>query len=68
MYDSLIILLDHFPSQSAVRFFRSSDMRQSKSQGRLLIESARRWAKELKEDQLAKVLFAAIIIGGSTLN
>lgn len=67
MFDAFITLLDHFPTQSALKFFRSTEVRENKSTGRLIVESGRRWAKELKEDQLAKVLFAAIAIGGSSL-
>ena len=67
LYDRLIELVEHFESPSAVQFFRSTDARSEKSKQRALLESGRDWAKQLKEDDLARVIFASIVIGGGTL-
>ena len=48
-------------------FFRSTDARKDSSKARALIESARHWNKEMPEQNFARVLYAAIILGGSTL-
>ena len=68
MYDHLGELVKHFESPSAVKFFRSTDARSENSKPRALLESGRDWANQMKEDELARVLFASIIIGGGTLH
>ncbi len=68
MYDHLNELVKHFEAPSAVKFFRSTNARLEKSKPHLLLESGRDWANQMKEDDLARVLFASIIIGGGTLH
>ena len=68
LYDHLGELVEHFESLSAVQFFRSTNARSENSKPRTLLESGRDWAHQMKEENLAKVIFASIIIGGNTLN
>ena len=68
LYDHLIELLEDFESPSAIKYFQSKDARASKSLARDLLESGQGWAHQLKEDNLARVLFASIIIGGQDLS
>ena len=64
----LLDLYEDFDTPSAVAYFKSMEDQQDESNARLLIESARDWTGEMKEDQIAKVLFAALLIGGKTLS
>ena len=48
--------------------FRSADAKQSNSLTRVFVESAVDYFACLTEDSPAKVLFAAITLGGSTLS
>ena len=68
MHTALLELVEHFDSPSAVNFFRSTDARAKNSIARVLLESGREWAHDLKEAELVKVIFAAIVIGGETLH
>ena len=68
MYDHLVELCKHFETPSAVQFFRSPGARESQSRARNLVEAGRGWIRELKEEDAARVLFAAIVLGGATLS
>ena len=68
MHACLLELVEHFDSPGAIKFFRSADARAPNSIARALLESGREWVHQLKEDDLTKVLFAAIVIGGDTLH
>ena len=68
MHACLLELVEHFDSPSAIEFFRSADARAQNSIARALLESGRDWVHQLKEDDLARVLFIAIVIGGDTLH
>ena len=67
LYDHLTTLVKHFETPSAVTFFRSTEAKQNQSKARNMVESGVRFANQMQEDNLARVIFAAIIIGGSTL-
>lgn len=68
VYSCLLDLCGHFDNPSAVDFFKSEAARKQNTQARILIESASDWTDEMKEDELAKVLFAALVLGGDTLS
>ena len=68
MHAALLELVEHFDSPSAVNYFRSGDAREKASIARNLLESGREWVHQLKEAELAKLLFAAIVNGGDTLH
>ena len=67
LYDHLMELVPHFESASALAYFRSPQAREASSTPRNLINCGRGWVMELTEVDLARVLFAAIALGGSTL-
>lgn len=56
-----------FGTRSAIDHFRSDEARQPDSTARAMVESGRRYVKLFKPEQLARVVFAAIVIGGKTL-
>jgi hypothetical protein len=56
-----------FGTLSAIDYFRSDDARQPDSTARAMVESGRRYIKHFKPEVLARVVFAAIVIGGKTL-
>ena len=68
LYDHLRELLEHFENPSALAFFKSPEAREGKSKARTMVESGRNWSRELPEIDLARVLYASIALGGSTLN
>jgi len=68
MHACLLELVEHFESLSAIKLFRSTDARAKDSMARALLESGRDWAHQLNEFDLARVLFASIIIGAGTLH
>ena len=68
MYDHLVELCQDFETPSAVQFFRSPGARESQSRARNLVEAGQGWIRELKEEDAARVLFAAIVLGGATLS
>lgn len=67
MFDHCRQLLNHFDSPSAVAYLKSGEARNPKSKARTLIESARDWITQLKSVDCARILFAAIMLGGTTL-
>ena len=67
LYFNLNQLVDHFETPSAVEYFKSEEARKQDSKARLLIESGRDWILDMKDVVTAKVLFAAILLGGKTL-
>ena len=67
MYDHLYNLQEYFETPSALKFFRSNEARKEPSKARSLVESGLGWAKEMPEESLARILYAAIVLGGSTL-
>jgi hypothetical protein len=67
MYTHLLELVEHLDSSSAMEFFKSEGAREPSSKARALIESGQDWVREFSEVDLAKVLFAALGLGGSTL-
>ena len=67
MYDHLCELLKYFETPSALKFLKSNEARKENSKARSLVESGLGWAKEMKEEDLAIVIYAAIILGGTTL-
>ncbi len=67
LYDHLTTLVKHFESPSAVTFFRSTEAKQKPSRACDMVESGVRFANQITEDNLARVIFAAILLGGSTL-
>ena len=67
MYMHLLQLVEHFDAPTAMDFFKSEEARVQSSKARALVESAHGWIGELSEVNLARVLFAAVGLGGSTL-
>ena len=67
LYDHLTILVKHFETPSAVTFFKSTEAKQKPSRARDMVESGVRFANQIPEENLARVIFAAILLGGSTL-
>ena len=67
LYSHLMDLLPHFESESAFAYFRSPEAREASSTARSLIDCGRAWVKELSEVDLARILFVAIALGGTTL-
>ena len=67
LYDHLSNLVMHFETPSAVTFFRSTEAKQKPSRARDTVESGVRFANQIQEENLARVIFAAILLGGSTL-
>ena len=67
LYDPLTTLVKHFETPSAVTFFRSTEAKQKPSRARDMVESGVRFANQIQEENLARVIFAAILLGGSTL-
>ena len=67
LYFMLDTLSEHFDKPNTVAFFRSEEARAVTSKARRMVEAGRPWSEEMNEDTLAKVIFAAIIIGGKTL-
>ena len=68
MYDHLCELQKYFETPSALKFLKSNDSRKQNSKARSLVESGLAWAKEMKEEDLSCVIYAAIILGGTTLD
>ena len=68
LYDHLTTLVMHFETPSAVTFFRSTEAKQKPSRARDMVESGVRFANQIPEDNLARVIFAAILLGESTLS
>ena len=68
LYDHLTNLVMHFETPSAVTFFRSTEAKQKPSRARDMVESGVRFANQIQEDNLARVIFVAILLGGSTLS
>ena len=64
---ALIDLVEHFGTPSAVNFFKSTEARKEGSKARKLVESGREWIKERPEEEQARIVFAAILLGGKTL-
>ena len=65
--EHLFILEKHFGTQSAVEYFKSEEAREQYSRTRAMVESGRKSIQDMTPDQLARVVFAAIVIGGKTL-
>ena len=57
-----------FETKSAFEFFKSAAARAPNSQARVLIENGRSWIQEMLEVELARLLFAALALGGTTLS
>ncbi len=64
LYVHLMELVDYFDTSSALKFFKSEEARAQNSKARALVGNGAEWAAELSEHQLAKLLFAAIALGG----
>ena len=65
--DHLFNLEKHFGTQSAIEYFKSEEARAQYSRTRAMVESGRKSIQDMSPDQLARVVFAAIVIGGKTL-
>ena len=65
--EHLFNLEQHFGTQSAVEYFKSEEAREQYSRTRAMVESGRKSIQDMSPDQLARVVFAAIVIGGKTL-
>ena len=63
----LMELLEHFETASALTYFRSDEARKEGSKARTLIECGKEWLADLREVDLARILFGAIGLGGQTL-
>jgi hypothetical protein len=68
MLTHLYNLEERFGTLSAVDYFKSEEARQSDSKARDMVESGRKSVMDFEPDQLARVVFAAIVIGGKTLH
>ena len=67
MYFHLHNLVEYFGDFSAVSFFRSDLSRNQGSKARQIVESGSAWLTEMKEEEVAGVLFVAILLGEKTL-
>ena len=67
LYDHLSSLVEHFETPSAVNFFKSTEAKQKPIRARDMVESGVRFANQIQEENLARGIFAAILLGGSTL-
>ena len=65
--DHLFSLEKHFATRSAIEWLKSQEARKPDSRTRAMVESGRKSIQDMTPDQLARVVFAAIIIGGKTL-
>ena len=65
--DHLFNLEKHFGTQSAIKYFKSEEVRSQCNRTRAMVESGRKSIQDMSPDQLARVVFAAIVIGGKTL-
>ena len=67
LVDHLFNLEKHFGTQSAIKYFKSEEARAQCSRTRAMVEAGRKSIQDMSPDQLARVVFAAIVIGGKTL-
>ena len=67
MYAVLLELYPYFSTPKAVAHFKSAEAQTNNSDTRKIVESARDWTGEMSEDHVAKVFFAALLLGGKTL-
>ena len=68
MFDHLLQLANKIDSQSAIEFFRSKEARQPKSMARSVVESGIKGIRDLSDEFIPKLIFASILLGGSTLD
>ena len=65
--DHLFSLQIHFATRSAIEWLKSTEARLPNSRARAMVESGRKSIQDMDPDQLARVVFAALVIGGKTL-
>ena len=66
-FSALLDFLPSFEQESVVSYLRSEEAQKSDSLARGLIESSKEFFGNLMEDNPARVLFAALSLGGRTL-